>query len=87
MSLVIGEKIDCKCTTVQGLILPVETRQCVALVKSGWFDPTAEVTSAKAENIAYLNSMGRGQDGGDSGSSITGKPKAVESVGMAASGG
>lgn len=48
-------KIDCRCTSAQGSVLDMTVRQCMQLVKRGWFDPTRPAVDVKAENIARLN--------------------------------
>lgn len=48
-------KIDCRCTSSQGSVLDMTVRQCMQLVKRGWFDPTKPAVDVKAENIARLN--------------------------------
>lgn len=56
--------VDCRCTTGQGTRLEMTVRECVRLVRVGWFDPTREEVDVKAENIAYLNRRDAGGGGG-----------------------
>lgn len=48
-------RIECSCSTVQGNRVDMTTKECLRLVRDGWFDETANVESAKAENIRRLN--------------------------------
>lgn len=55
MQLRIGSRTDCSCTTPQGSRLNVDKRECMRLVREGWFDETKPERNAKEENIHYLN--------------------------------
>lgn len=65
-------QIDCECDTAQGSRVEMGIRECLSLVKRGWFDPTKPEVDIRAENIAYLNAR-------DSGGSIPSEGAAVTS--------
>lgn len=74
MELVIGHAVRCTCHGPGGYWMSeISTEQCSTFVRRGWFDPTKKYTSAKEENLAYLNS----RDAGNSSSVGASSPSAA----------
>lgn len=66
-----GGELRCECSTDQGTLLDITTRECRRLIREGWFDETRVVESAKVENIRRLNArdgVGSSREGGPSSS-------------------
>lgn len=55
--------IECNCTTWQGSRIDMPVRQCVQMIKEGWFDPTRPYEDKKSYNVAYLNQRDKGSAG------------------------
>lgn len=56
IQLVFGDgNVRCECYSAQSTVLDMSTRQCMDIVRKGWFDPTLPPANQKEENIARLN--------------------------------
>jgi len=48
-------RIECRCSTQQGTVLPLDDAACLAVMRTGVFDPLREDIDVKAENIKRLD--------------------------------